>query len=461
MTQRSAPWRTARRYRPSPVVASVLRSGGARMIVLPMSAILGIVNTRLIIEHFGQAAYAQYGLLVGIGSLIPFADLGVSAAVMNVVGGSSDPRTDPRVRAVLVTAVRMLLASMIILLCLTALVGRLGWWRSLLGDGLVVGSGPVAATACCVLIAVSLPAAFGQRILAATGANHWTVIVLGLQTPIVLLVVVGLVTSGGSGAYLPALPYLVAFALTIALAIVAARRISPMVGDFLRDVPRVATVRGEAVFDVAWPTVVQMIALPIAMQTDRLILSHVGSLSDLSRYNLAAQMFTPIWGVVNAAGVALWPVFARARAQDGPVAVSPTRMAVGFAAVAAAASITVAVLSAWLASVASNGTVQLGLPLTISFAVFMVLQAAKYPLGMYMTDARGMRYQAAMIVLLLPVNLGLSWYLAQSIGAAGPVIGSALSVAVCQVAANWIYVRRDLARRTGRPVNAAPVDQSE
>ncbi len=67
------------------------RSAGVRVLVLPVSAILGIVNTRLIIEHFGQAAYAQYGLLVGIGSLLPFADLGVSAAVMNVVAGSDHP----------------------------------------------------------------------------------------------------------------------------------------------------------------------------------------------------------------------------------------------------------------------------------------------------------------------------------------------------------------------------------
>jgi O-antigen/teichoic acid export membrane protein len=67
---------------------------------------------------------------------------------------------------------------------------------------------------------------------------------------------------------------------------------------------------------------------------------------------------------------------------------------------------------------------------------------------MYMTDARGLRYQALWIVALLPVNLGLSWILAVQIGAAGPIIGSAVGVLVCQVMANWIYVRRDLARRS-------------
>ena len=52
------------------MLRSVLRSGGARLAVLPVSAVLGIVATRLIIDHYGTAAYAQYTLLVGIGPLL-------------------------------------------------------------------------------------------------------------------------------------------------------------------------------------------------------------------------------------------------------------------------------------------------------------------------------------------------------------------------------------------------------
>ena len=65
--------------------ATVFRSAGARVAVLPLSAILGIVNTRLIIENFGKDAYAQYGLIVAVGALLPFADLGMSAAIMNAL----------------------------------------------------------------------------------------------------------------------------------------------------------------------------------------------------------------------------------------------------------------------------------------------------------------------------------------------------------------------------------------
>lgn len=55
---------------------------------------------------------------------------------------------------------------------------------------------------------------------------------------------------------------------------------------------------------------VQAIALPISMQSDRLVLSHVSTPSELARYNLGAQLFLPVWQVITASGTALWPVFA-------------------------------------------------------------------------------------------------------------------------------------------------------
>ena len=117
-------------------------------------------------------------------------------------------------------------------------------------------------------------------------------------------------------------------------------------------------------------------------------------------------------------------------------------MAVAFAVMAAGACLLLAVASPWLSSIATGGRVHLSWWLVLSFSVFMTLQATKYPLGMFMTDAAGLRFQAFMSLVLLPLNLGLSIPLAIRWGAVGPVIGSAVSVLLCQVIANWIYVRR-------------------
>jgi O-antigen/teichoic acid export membrane protein len=425
------------------VLRNVARSGGVRLLVLPVSALLGIVITRLVIDNYGSAAYAQYGLLVGIAALLPFTDLGMSAAVMNAVAASDSPGRDESVRRVIVTAVRVLIVSAVVLTLVALSITALGLWPALLGSALRPDSGPVVALACLVLIALAMPVGIGQRILTGLGRNHVSIVVLGLQTPLVLAVVLLLLGWGApAGDAVAVVAYGATLLLAVVCTVVAARALRPAAREVLRQIPRVRSYRGARVFDVAWPMLVQMIALPIAMQTDRIVLSHRAGSDVLAEYNLAAQMFVPIWAVVSSAGVTLWPVFARARARGERR--SPLPMAAVFGGLAAVMAGAMALASPFLADLASGGAIELGGLLVGSFVVLMVLQGIKYPLGMYLTDARGLRFQALTIVAMLPLNVGLSWYLAGPLGAAGPVIGSVAGVACSQVAANVIYVRRRL-----------------
>jgi O-antigen/teichoic acid export membrane protein len=416
------------------------RSAGVRLLVLPVSAVLGILITRLVIDNYGSAAFAQYGLLVGIGALLPFSDLGMSAAVMNAVAASDAPGRDEHVRRVLVTAVRVLIGSATVLVLVAVAITALDLWPTLLGPGLLPGSGPLVALACLVVFALAMPLGIGQRVLTGLGRNHVPIAVTGLQTPIVLAVVLLFLWSDiPAGAALAVVAYAATALLAFGCTLVAARELRPAAREVLRRVPRLRSSRGAPVFDVAWPMLVQMIALPLAMQTDRIVISHRAGADVLAEYNLAAQMFTPIWALVSAAGVTLWPVFARARARGEDR--SPAPMALLFGGLAALLAGGVAVVSPLLADVASGGTVELGGLLVAGFTVLMVLQGLKYPLGMYLTDARGLRFQALMIVTVLPLNVGLSWYLAGPLGAAGPVLGSVVGVALSQVLATALYVR--------------------
>ncbi|SNR41394.1 lipopolysaccharide biosynthesis protein [Blastococcus mobilis] len=432
----------------STVWRGMARGAGSRLVVLPVSALLGIVLTRLVIENYGRDAFAQYGLLVGIGALLPFADLGISAAVMNAVGAAPRPGQDDHVWRVLVTAFRVLLGSAAVLALVAVTLTVSGLWPTLLGAGLLPGSGPPVAMTCLLLIAAAMPVGIGQRVLAGLGRNHVSILVLGAQTPLVLGTVLVLMWwDVPIGPAVAVVAYAATLLLSVLLTVLAGRELRPALGRALRDVPRWRTVRGARVFDVAWPMLVQMIALPIAMQTDRIVLSHRADAGALAEYTLAAQMFTPIWAVVSAAGVTLWPVYARARARGRQS--SPVPMAGLFGGLAALMAGGVALASSWLAELASGGRILLGCPLVAAFALLMVLQGVKYPLGMFMTDSAGLRFQALMIVLMLPVNVGLSWYLAGSLGAVGPVIGSVIGVAGSQVLANLLYVRRKLRRTDG------------
>src|SRR3712207_7152710 len=91
------------------------------------------------------------------------------------------------------------------------------------------------------------------------------------------------------------------------------------------------------------------------MQPGRIVLSPRAGPAVLAEYNLAAQMFTPVWAVVSAGGITLWSSFARARASGRPV--SPFATAWVFAAAAAAMAGAVALASPLLADLASGGEI--------------------------------------------------------------------------------------------------------
>src|SRR5437899_177174 len=113
-----------------------------------VSGALGIVTSKLILSHFGTAAYAQYGLLTSFPGLLPFADLGIAAVVINRVAESKDVRTDEVVRNTLTTAFRILLVSGSLIGLTGVVISLLGLWPALLGSGLLPGVGSVTALVC-------------------------------------------------------------------------------------------------------------------------------------------------------------------------------------------------------------------------------------------------------------------------------------------------------------------------
>lgn len=410
--------------------------------VMVLSGALAVITTRLIIEHFGIGAYAQYGLLTSMGSLVPFADLGMSAAIINILASSENPRADAMVRRTLTTAFRVLVGSALVLITIGVVLSLTGAWPSVLGEGLQPG-GSTAALVCVLIFAITLPLGVGQRILTGLGKNHIQISTQAIAAPFVLGTVTVLVLTGAqAGNFVAVLSYTATTIVAAVALFLASRAIKPQLAKTFREVPKVRSSPGVRIMDVAWPMLAQMIALPIAMQTDRLLLSHLASNEELAQYNLGSQLFGMITQTISAAGIALWPVYARARAK-GEIK-SPIKLSMFFLLGGVGLAAVLALMLPWVAPLISGGRITLDVWLAVAFVAFVGAQAAKYPLGMYMTDIRGLRFQVLPIVAMIPLNLGLSWILVEPIGAAGPVVGSAVAVTICQVLPNFWYVRRDL-----------------
>ena len=429
----------------SGVWAPIRRTALAKVVVMGVTGVFGLVNTRLIISHFGTDAYAQYGLLATFPNLMPFTDLGIGAVILNSVAGSSDLRHDAVVRRTLTTAIRVLLASALVIATTGIVLGLMGLWPTLLGAKLMDGGG-VTATLCLVVYAAALPLSVGQRIVVGMGRSATQVISQGVVSPaLTCMLLLAVVTRLEAGNAVSVMSYVANTLVSIVCVVVAWRTTRPLLADALRDVPRLREVRGVRIVDTAGPSLVQALIIPIAFQTDRLLLSHLGGGQTLAQYNLAAQLFNLLTQTVSVTGMAMWPHFAKARA-DGRVE-SPFGAARAFAAMGGGLSLGLVIVAPWMASVLSDGKIELPVTLLAANIANVVVEAAKQPLGMYMTDPRGLRAQMIPVVILVPMNLVLSWVLIAPLGAAGPIAGSVIAVIVCQLVPYALWVSADLRRR--------------
>lgn len=428
-------------------------AAGAKVVVMGVTGLLGLLTSRVILEHYGVDAYAQYGLLASLPSLLPFADLGIAAVVINAAAEAKDPRSDGRMLQALTSAVRVLFISGGVIVGVAVLLTMSGLWPALLGPGLMPGAGWVAGL-CLALFGLGLPLTIGPRLLVGLGRNTTQIATQAVVAPTILaLVGLCVLLSIDAGEYLAVFTYIAGVLVSTICLGIAARLVSPQLGKVFRAVPHPRRTPGVRVMNMAWPMLVQMLALPIAMQSARILISQLGGVQQLAEYNLGSQLFGIALQTIAAAGVALWPVYARARSAkriESPFA--PTLWFLLGGLVLAGA---MAILSPWLAELASGGELALPLDLVAAFVVFVALQAAKYPIGMYMTDLRGLRFQVIPTIVMVPVALGLSWWLIPTFGAAGSVAAVSVAVALCQVIPNLAYVTVDLRRRR-RDAEAEP-----
>ena len=105
------------------------RSGGVKFIALGVSAVLGILITRIIITNFGTDVSLGTACFVGLGALLPIGVLGVDAPIINRVAVSDDVSKGCPPAEVLVSSLRVLLVAGAVLLVIVLLMSVFGLGR--------------------------------------------------------------------------------------------------------------------------------------------------------------------------------------------------------------------------------------------------------------------------------------------------------------------------------------------
>lgn len=434
----------------------MLMAVGARAITLVVSLVCGVLTARLVLGGAGIEDYALYALITALPGLVTFFDLGSGAVIVNGIATSDDPRHDESIIGNVTTVIRIIVVFAGTVMAINALLFGFELWPMILGEAGEVKGASLAAFVCVTIFCLGLPLNIWQRVLLGFGRNHIIILVQGAQAPIGLLIVWALLTSRNSA--VDGFLSIGAFVAALIVGVVGfwlSRRIAdPMLREATRRVPRPRRYVGRRVMDVGWPMLAQLVGTPLSMTLQRFLLAQFVGVSLLAEYAAVGQVFFAMQGLVGAAGLALWPTFTKAR-HHGLLRRGPFALSAAFAGCVVAATGLVLVVSPWLFGFISNDTIAVHPATIVAFGLMVACQGALFPLGMFIMDKPGIRFQVVPVLLMAFSSIVLTLVLTPSLGVNGPLIANAVSVVLFQIIPFTLYIRRHRDRLWSQPLDDA------
>lgn len=414
-----------------------------RVVGTPIIAIIALLNTAIIVQQSGDVVFGLVSLVSTLSLLMPFADLGIGAVVTNACSTEGPLADNGAALATVQRAFRLLTLVAIGLSGVSLVIMTTDSWGPLLG----ATSGPAdryAVTATVVLIAVSVPAGIGLRILVGLDQNHLAVVLSMCNALFTLLITVALMAVGVDPIWFAVSGAGGVFIGNCIATAVALRR-SGLGRAALRP-PAAEYARTGLLAGSVWMFIVS-IGLPLGLQSHRLILSHVSTPVELSRYALMAQVYGLGWMVFSTAGMALWPVFVKRRGDFRASRSLWVKSTAVFASVALLGGLVLVALGPWATSLISRGEVVATRDLAVAFGALLVVQCFHLPAGVMLTTPRESRWQSQCIMAMGVTSVVLGVWWGQTWGGAGVVSAAAVGVLIAQIVPDLIWVPMLLRRR--------------
>lgn len=423
---------------------SLVLSSLYRVIGTPVVALSGVVSAGLIIRATGESAYGLVSLVATVGLLIPFVDLGIGAVVTNAVSEAPDPATDRHALDVVRRAYRVLSLISVALAAIALAVMTADAWEAILG--LRTGSEDRwAITAAIIIFGLTIPAGLGLRMLIGADRNELAVLVM-MSSSILGLAFTTLMYVGGVRGIWFVLPSLTGALVGNLIGTAVALRVTGIGGNLLGPV-----TRGLATKDLLegslWLFFVS-VGIPFGLQVQRVVLSHLSTPEQLSKYALMAQMYGLAWSVFSTAALSFWPIFAKRR--DDPAGTTRLwlRTTLMFGLGGAVCAVGMATLGPWAGDLLSGSQIRVTAGLAGAFAILLVVQCLHLPSGVLLVRPTEARWQSMCIGAMALTSVVAAMAVASGHGAVGVVVVTAIAVFCCQVCPDLLRVPA-LIRRPG------------
>jgi O-antigen/teichoic acid export membrane protein len=413
-------------------------SGVARLASLGVT----LVSIPLAIHTLGSQDYGVYAAIAAVVSLLSFLDLGVGSALIREVSKASVDERESYLGGLISSAFFPLVALVVLAAALLVLVLSFVDLTHLLNTPPDLSRQEVSLLAALAFLPylASMPLSLVLRVRYGLQEGHisnlWQV--AGFLVQLVLVVVA---SARGAG-------------LAVFVVILGA---GPLLGYLLDSVsmfrrrtwafPRVARVEAATARRLLLSGslfVVLSISAAIGYETDAIVISHFLGSSPVTLYSVMFQLT-----VICPIGLslflnAMWPAYSEAQAR-GDVRWIRRAFARSLSITlptAVLAAIALVLLAPWVIHRWIGPHTTPPASLLWASAAYVLINAVSGPLAMILNGLGHIRPQAAAGVVMAVVNLALSIALVQSVGVAGPVIGTDVAQVVCVLVPLGLYTGR-------------------
>lgn len=414
----------------------LLRTAGLRLCVLPVSAGLALLTAAITFQSAGVAAFGLITMVAQLQLALPFADLGMGAAVTRAVARAEQSPQQRRHAAALIRRTATLLAALGIASATgAACAGAAGVWSSwfVLPPELATDFDVVASTVL-VMFFLGLPFGLSERIL--VGQDRASLlVVLGLILGIANVSVAATVAALGLPPMWLAAGLPVGSAVFLAVCTATALKRWGRLGWGDTYTVPVGTILWGGL-----PVVLAAAGTVLAEQHGRFVLAQVAAPEIVSEYALGLSLYMPVYSILYMSSAVLWPRFARNldarlwRQSNTALLLLGLGAAGGYL-----------VFARPLSGLVSGGEMVLPWPVVLCFCLVFIAQSGHLVQENLLTDVWGFKRQAVMSMMLLLLVVPLTGLgVALGAGAAAPAISLTCGVVIAQVIPGRILARRVL-----------------
>lgn len=423
----------------------MLHGGLSGLLGRGLTILINILSVPLIVRYLGRL---EYGVWVTIStSVVMFSvlDLGIANTLTNFVA-EADAENDPdKAQGYFSTAFWLSLAVAAVLASAMALVWPAIHWAAVLGvtDPTLIERARICVAIAAAFFLLSLPLNLANRVLSGYQQVHVVNYFTMANSVMGLSAIVGVIFARGSIVQLMAWYCSAMLMGPLALNVWLSLRHKP----WIRAHPsKVTLARARTLFGQGSLFFAIQIANLVVFNSDNLVITHYLGAAEVTPYSIA-------WRLTNMASMlqsifmpAFWPAFTEAyRKQEMEWLRGTYRHLVQKTTVAVClAAVVVGLCGRWIIAVWA-GKMAIPPPLLLwTMAGWAVVVSMTTNQAVLLTAAGRLRLLAIVSVIGAMVNLTLSIFWVQRIGAEGVILATILSFAVCIAIPQAVGVRRVL-----------------